>query len=352
MAGRLARSLMLGTGVLALGACDALGLGGSEKKETKVSTSTDKGSASDEQWQRKVCASSATYERLKTMAFDDARKIRKSDLEPLAALSRATVVRIEKPLLVNRDDGLETTVCQGRIVLEVPPGAARAFDGQQRLAANVEYSAQEAADGSGSVFQMTGAEPIVYRLAAFNMRLQPGAALPGAGADGSDASSSNSSADGAIDEPIANEPRRSTPRVAPPPPPPPPPPAPRPAPVRKATPAPRPAPRPAPEPEREVEPAPRPTPPSVARARPSFNCNYARSRVEKMICGSPSLAAKDKAMAARYHEAVDAAPVSTRRAITGSRASFIARRDRCSSESCVAAAYDERIAEIRELAGE
>ena len=133
---------------------------------------------------RKACASDATYDRLKELVFDEAARIRNSDprnLDPLAAG-------------VGGPDGgaggeeprreLNVTVCSGRFILELPPGAENAFDGKRRLDAEVEYAAQAAVDGSGLVYQMDGAEPIIYRLATFGLNGSPtrleagGAAAP------------------------------------------------------------------------------------------------------------------------------------------------------------------------------
>ena len=76
-------------------------------------------------------------------------------------------------MVKSRDDALNVTVCSGRFVLELPPGAENAFDGERRLSADVEYAAQAALDGSGLVYQMDGAEPIIYRLATVGLTGQP-----------------------------------------------------------------------------------------------------------------------------------------------------------------------------------
>lgn len=76
---------------------------------------------------------------------------------------------------------------------------------------------------------------------------------------------------------------------------------PGPQPIQPSLPAPRP-----------VDPryAARPTPASVARprerARPSFNCRYARTPSERMVCVDPNLAAADRRLATAYRDAVKA----------------------------------------------
>ena len=365
--------------------CDLLGSKKAEEKDGKAATTKVASAAS------RLCAANATYTRLKESAFDEAKRIRERDTEALDALADASVVRMEDPLLESRDEALGLTVCSGRMIVELPPGAGAAFNGRQRLAADITYSAQAAADGSGTVYKIDGGEPIVYRLAAFDpsgatrtASIEPlGIETPPAAADEPDVITST-----------------PAPRVAPPVPQPrtPPPPAPR------TSSPPRPAPEPAtvkPDPATErarrlaaaeratraaagvreeraaaaaaaaerraraeriaaaqrderggeaEEVRPTRTARAPAAARPSFNCRYARSRVEKMVCGDPDLAARDRRMAALYYRTNASSDPVVRRRLSASRLRFLAYRDRCPNEACVAAAYEDRIDEINDLA--
>jgi hypothetical protein len=119
---------------------------------------------------KQACGSGMTYQRLKELAFDEARRVRNAESENFERLAAATVIRMEEPVVKSRDEVLNVTVCTGQLILELPPGTAAAFAGERRLSANVEYAAQAAVDGSGLVYQMDGAEPIIYRLAAFDLR--------------------------------------------------------------------------------------------------------------------------------------------------------------------------------------
>jgi hypothetical protein len=120
-----------------------------------------------------ACSSGAAYQRLMKIAFDEAIQIRNADPVNLATLASHSVVRMESPVVKSRDDSLDVTVCSGRFIIELPPGAELGFAGQRRLVADVEYAAQRAADGSGLVYRLRGAEPIIYKLAAFDLRAQP-----------------------------------------------------------------------------------------------------------------------------------------------------------------------------------
>ncbi|CAA9530086.1 MAG: hypothetical protein AVDCRST_MAG91-2878 [uncultured Sphingomonadaceae bacterium] len=363
--------------LLTASACDLLG---SSKKTEEKTEVAEKEEVSEEG--KRLCASNATYARLKESAFDEAKRVRERDTERLDALADASIVRMERPVLESRDEALGLTVCSGRMVLELPPGAGRAFGGRQRLAADITYSAQAAADGSGTVYKIDGGEPIVYRLASFDpFRGETRtAAITPEGLDATDAEP----------EIVADtpEPEVSVPSPAPP----------------VAMPQPRVTREPeveTPDPaierarrraqaERTVRAAAvareekaraaerrardervaearrtergeavaerRPTRTARAEARssarPSFPCRYARSRVEKMICGSDELAAQDRRMAAVYYRASDRSDPETRRRLSASRLRFLAYRDRCGNEACVANAYSDRIDEINDLASE
>ena len=84
---------------------------------------------------------------------------------------------------------------------------------------------------------------------------------------------------------------------------------------------------------------------------PSFDCATAKKRVEKMICASRSLSAKDGEMAAVYSsfieqyregggEGTDVSPFEEE------QRAWLARRDRCRTTACIHAAYDKRIGEV------
>jgi hypothetical protein len=278
------------------------------------------------------CASTATYARLKEVAFEEAVRIRNADPANLDTLAAHSVVRMENPVVKSRDEELNVTVCKGRFVLELPPGSEGGFGGERRLVADIEYAAQSAADGSGLVYQMSGAEPIIYRLANFQLR-GPRREPPADPLDDMEMAE-------APEAPVAPSPddapaARLEPRPAPS--------APQPRAAPKAPAAPRPAPAPRAEPREPVR---------TATARPSFNCRYARTSGEKMVCSSERLAAKDRAMSSLFFSALADADRSTRIQLRRTRDRFLAYRDRCSSEGCVAEAYDGRMDEIRDIMAE
>lgn len=269
-----------------------------------------------------ACASSAAYERLKRIAFDEAARVPDADVKNLETLANSAVVRMETPLATGRDEVLNVTNCTGRFILEIPPGAEGGFGGERRLAADIAYSAQAAADGSGFVYQMSGAEPIIARLAAFDMHGQ--SFLPPL----------QSAAVAPSPLPPVGDPRASAVPPAQPP-------------AQPALP--------------ESSPGPLPPPPAQAGSaaqsgpdgpNPSFNCRYARTRSERLVCSDEALARQDRSMASLYYSAMADADPQTRTELRRTRDRFLAYRERCPDAACIAEAYGGRVREIRDIVSE
>lgn len=318
------RAVMVRVFMGALIGCSLAGCDWMKPKMPGAAERSAKEKLADARRLKRACGSAETYDRLKAFAFDEAAKIRRGDSPLLDRIAANATVRMENPVAKSRDEQLDVTVCEGHLVLDLPPGTEDAFDGDRRLEADVEYAAQQAVDGSGLVYQMQGAEPIIYRLAALTL--------------------------GEARRPVPNgetqvvsaptpAPRAAPVAVTPPPPPP----------VRVAA-NPRPAPPPA-------APAPRPAPPvpqvaqdrPAASARPSFNCRSARSRVERMICSDADLTAQDRRMSSAFYAAL-AQGGPARAELRASRDRFLGYRDRCPTAACVSQAYEDRISEISDIA--
>lgn len=409
-----------------------------------------------------ACSSATTYERLKTKLFDVALDVGDVEPEKLDLLAGSTVVRMEDPILKAKDEELGVTVCAGTFVVELPPGAEKAFDGKRRLEADIEYAAQVAADGSGIVYQLRGAEPITYRLAAFDLQglpplpaiepqpalaaaepiLMPAELVPAAvvtPAPAADAKPIPVVPD-AVDAPEpkkvvepAAKPKSAAPRKVvlarkPEPVAKPKPAAPKKvqvaekkpdrlkaakaavkvaeeskkAPVKlaalkkpvmlatKVKPAPKPVvkakvtvrtaasaktlssnpaakpvvkvakavpPKPVAKPPVKVAKAaaPKPVPvrkpsaPVVKASTTNFACGAGRPLSERLMCASPTLGAKERRMMGVYYSALDNADARTRRVLQETAGDFLAYRNNCRTEACLSGAFDERVAEIRDI---
>ena len=235
----------------------------------------------------RLCAKSATYDKIKLELFRQAAEVRGRDQATFDKIAAYSVVRIEEPVLRERDEALRTITCTARLTLDLPPGLA-VVGGRRSLDASIGYTVQPAADGSGDVVTLAGADPITVPLATL---------------------------------------ARTAPPAAPPP---------RPAPADPLSPDPDPL-------------APQSAPPRVSSARPSFNCSNARTRSERAVCGSSGLAALDRSMAEVYNYAMDEADAPTASELRRTRDRFLAYRERCSTDACIADTYRGRIREINDI---
>lgn len=266
------------------------GTGGSDRDKLAGNGDTPGGAADDR------CGSQRTYEEIKRELFRQAADTRGRDQAEFDRIAAHASVRVERPLLRQRDKELGTLRCSGRLSIDLPPGVA-VVGGRRALSADIDYVLQPAADGSGDVVMLEGADPIIVPLATL-ARSGEARSLP--------------SLPPAETSPIA------------------------PAPVPPASPVPADPPEAAP-------------PEQGASARPSFNCRYARTRSEIAVCSDAGLAALDRQMAAQYYGAISAADARQRAQLVRSRGAFLRYRDQCSSNACVAETYRGRMREIRDI---
>jgi hypothetical protein len=291
------------------------------------------------------CASPRTYDAIKRELFRQAAETRGSDQPVFDRLAAYASIRVEQPVLKSEDEEVGTVRCSGRLSLDLPPGVA-VVGGRSTLSADMDYVLQRAADNSGDVVILEGADPIVVPLATLartgsNMPPPevPGTAPPGAPPTG-----------------LPPDAMAVPPETAPPPPlRPAPAPVSRPAPPRPPVVREREAPippvarereRPRPPVAREPE---APRAPARATARPSFNCRYARTRGEIAVCSDSSLASLDRQMSSQFFRALGSADAGQRERLRVTRTRFLRYRDACRSDACIADAYRGRMAEIRDI---
>ena len=246
------------------------------------------------------CAAPATYDLIKRELFRQAAATRGSGQEIYAELPSYATLRVSNPVLREQDEGLERVSCTANAALDLPPGLA-VVGGRRTLTANIGYNLQPAADGSGEVLTLTGAEGIVVPLATL-ARVGSNTQTPA--------------------PEVPSEPQVVTPPAIPD----------------------------APEPISADEPqeAPETSTPN-ASASPSFNCARARTRGEIAVCNNSALAVLDRQMADYYRSASRSTDPEGRALLERTRSHFLTYRDRCRSDACVADAYRGRITEIRDI---
>jgi hypothetical protein len=262
----------------------------------------------------KLCASQSTYDLIKRDLFREAAQLKGSDLPAFDKLASYAVLRVQNPVMESQDKGTGAINCSGSLSLDLPPGVAT-VGGQRTLTSDADYTIQPAADGSGNVVLVHNVDAIISPLATLG-RTEP-AATPINGAP--------------LDQGVV-PPTPGTPPLI------------QPAPGSQAalpTGVAPPQPRAA---------TPQPQPPATASAaHPSFNCANARSSGEVAVCRSSSLAGLDRQMAAEYGQAFAVATPAQRALLRSTAHRFYAYRDRCPDRQCIAAAYTDRVREIRDI---
>lgn len=244
----------------------------------------------------KLCASNRTYDLIKRELFRRAAQMRGSDQAAFDQLSGYAVVRMENPVMESQDSTTGAINCSGSLSLDLPPGVG-IVGGRRTLTADVDYTVQPAADGSGNVVVLRNADAIISSLATLARVNEPVAATPSPGPA------------------EANEAAPSLPPTA------------------------------TPQPEQRPKPQTAPTP----GTRPSFDCAKARTRSEIAVCSNAGLAALDRNMAEQYAQAVAGASPEQRALLRRTRDRFLAYRDRCPNRPCMGDAYVGRMREIRDI---
>ena len=250
----------------------------------------------------KLCASNRTYDLIKRELFRRAAQLRGSDQAAFDQLSGYAVVRMENPVMESQNNSSGAVNCSGSLSLDLPPGVG-IVGGRQILTADVDYTVQPAADGSGNVVLLRNADSIVAPLATLERSNQPAPTAPAA-------------EQGASAELNAVGPKQ--PEATPP---------------------------------QSVEQAP-PTIPSGQAAsseHPSFDCAKAHTKGQITVCSNAGLAALDRNMAAQYVSAMSGASPQQKDLLRRTRDRFMEYRDRCPNRTCIGDAYVGRMREIRDI---
>ena len=238
------------------------------------------------------CSSRATYDQIKRELFRRAASLRGSDQAVFGNIAGYSTIRMEAPALSDENAETEAVTCNGALTLDLPPGVA-VVGGRRSLSADVLYTIQSTADGSGSVVTLANADDIITPLATL-ARTQP------------PAGETLNQVDPAAEVPA----------------------------VEPATPADTLAPT---------------SDGPAATASPSFNCANARTSGEVAVCNDEGLAALDRRMAAQFSSAMSDANADQRANLQRTRDAFLGYRDRCTNNACIAETYRGRVREIRDI---
>ena len=242
----------------------------------------------------RLCSSKTTYDLIKEQLFRRAAQMRGSDVAAYEKLAAFAVVRMENPVMESEETSTSAVNCSGSLSLDLPPGVA-VVGGRRSLMSDVDYTVQQAADGSGTAVLLRNADAIITPLATLASINQPDQSAGSAEVNGT-----------ASEQPEANA---ASPDSA------------------AAPPAPR----------------------SAYPGRPSFDCSSAHSRGEIAVCSDTGLSALDLNMAAQYGRALANALPDQRDVLRETGRRFDAYRDRCPNRQGIADAYVGRMREIRDI---
>ena len=242
----------------------------------------------------KLCSSQATYDLIERDLFRRAGELRGSDQAAFDKFVSYSSLRVEAPILRDRNEDVGSVTCNAAITLDLPPGVV-VVGGRRSLSADVLYTVQPAADGSGNVVTVANADGIITPLATLTRTEQPA-------------------------EAVTNE-------------------------VNAVEPMPGEVPA---DPLAPI-PAPGEVTPTQPSANPSFDCADAQTPGEIAVCNDAGLAALDRRMAAQFRSALADASPQQRARLNQTRDSFLRYRDQCPSNACVAETYQGRMREIRDI---
>lgn len=290
---------------IALSLLAILAVSGCNRGNQDALTDEQAGESRDSGSPEARCASRGTYDRIRAELFREAARIRGDDLDTFNQLAAHASLRVARPVVLRDEEEVGFVTCRARLTLDLPPGLVVA-GGRRSLSAEADYAIQSAADETGDVITLTGADAILIPLATLSRQ------------------SEREPEDMGADQPAPVGEAEAIPDV---------PEAPDAPPARDP-----------------LAPRPQPAEPRTSSIRPSFNCAYASTRGELAVCSSPELAALDRSMAALYSGVMADADARTRSELLRTRDRFLAYRDRCPNSACIADAYRGRMLEIRDIA--
>ncbi len=242
------------------------------------------------------CSAQATYDAIRRELFRRAAEVRGSDEQQYTRLADFALLRMSGPVVRGIDDRLHSVSCSGVAVLSLPPGVA-ADGGRRSLSGDIDYTIQPAADHSGNVIRLGNVDSLVIPLATLS-RTAPSQPAPQPSID----------LTGQPDSQVGQQPDMAQ----------------------------------TPEPQQPPQPQPQ-------KANPSFDCADASTRSEIAVCNDPGLAALDRQMASQFNRALMNADKGQRRLLNRTRDRFLAFRNCCGSNDCIANTYRSRMREISDI---
>lgn len=86
---------------------------------------------------------------------------------------------------------------------------------------------------------------------------------------------------------------------------------------------------------------------SLSAHADSIDCTRAKTRTERLICSDKALVSADSTLASAYYGAIDIA--ADQQAVVRSQRAWLAQRDACADAACIATAYRDRTAALKQV---
>lgn len=111
-----------------------------------------------------TCAAPATYSAIQKIIFDDLRKNYTGDVKYINDLNNLFKANVYAPTLNDIDKDTDKADCKGRLTLSVPSSLSEQFGRQPSLTADIGYTIQPSADGSGFVYTVGGYDDVLQSM--------------------------------------------------------------------------------------------------------------------------------------------------------------------------------------------
>lgn len=257
--------------------------------------------------QAALCSSPAISEVLKRGLFRRAAQFRGNSQAAFEQLADHADLRFESPELTDGGGETEVVNCKSAITLYLPPGMASS-GGRRTLTGTVDYRLRLTEGSARGTVSLTSVPPITELLAT----------LAQASVQDSVADAFSNSHQRVVQNEASSDVQLTLALAEP-------------VPVSLSTDT-------------------APPQPGIPQPNPSFSCQAARSWAAVTVCNRTDLAALDRELASLYGDAMERAEASRRALLIRSDPEFLARRDGCTTASCIRSVYVTAIQELREIA--
>jgi hypothetical protein len=115
-----------------------------------------------------ACADATTVAKVKEIIFQNAEKAAATKLA-IPQLAEQSGFKIELAVLDDLNKDTKRITCSGHAQIDFPDGAVTALGGAQHATADIKYTVQPSADGSGRIYTAFGAQDLIDGIATADL---------------------------------------------------------------------------------------------------------------------------------------------------------------------------------------